>query len=513
MVRRVFNAFAFICLFVAAGANRAAVQSTFEHLYGDRLRAANTPGKRLELAKQVLSDAKELSGDPDFQFVLFTKSYDLASESGGSAGFSVAIDAAESLGNAQPMRRAMSNDLLLTALEKIFLAAPASERSVAFGRYIDKLEEVADAKLNENDFKIAIDLYEHGASSARSVDRTRSMELSAKLKRAKRRQSATARANELGATLQAQPDNSKAATELAELLLLKLDQPELGNKVAEKSDDKTLARMAALAAKPKEELAATEAVELGDWYRQQSKTPDVDVDRLLHHAKECYARFLAAYTNEDRRRLDVRLALREVGDALAANNAEPHVINLLQLIDTDKDAVDGKWTLDQTGLSCDGSGDPLIEIPFRPPVEYDFRIEFTRNSGDSCIVQNATHRGHAFQLYMGGAGNTVIGLNQVRGVYAFEGNATTTRQPGVFKNGQRYRVVLQVRKDGVTAMIDGKVVVRYKTNYSDLSLPQAGKLPDDALGLGTHESATTFHSIELLEVTGSGRSIDVTNQR
>ena len=62
-------------------------------------------------------------------------------------------------------------------------------------------------------------------------------------------------------------------------------------------------------------------------------------------------------------------------------NAKPRTVDLIPLIDVDKDAVSGTWTLDHGAIVSDESDWARLRIPYEPPDEYDFRIEFIANFG------------------------------------------------------------------------------------------------------------------------------------
>ena len=65
------------------------------------------------------------------------------------------------------------------------------------------------------------------------------------------------------------------------------------------------------------------------------------------------------------------------------------MIDLLPLIEVEKDAVNGKWVLNKGMLESDRSERSCIQLPYRPPEEYDFRIVFKRLDGDSGMWRNS----------------------------------------------------------------------------------------------------------------------------
>jgi hypothetical protein len=187
---------------------------------------------------------------------------------------------------------------------------------------------------------------------------------------------------------------------------------------------------------------------------------------------------------------------------LLAAAAWAKAINLLPLIDPGQDAIRGDWTI-QDGALCVGVTDyARLQIPYRPADEYDFRIVFTRRSGDNGVSQHLAGAGRSFEWSVGGWGNRITGFSMIQGRLSNE-NPTTTRL-GI-TNGQKYVSVVQVRKDGVRAYVNDRLVVERKTDYSDMSKQPSLRLRDETrLGVGAWNSASVFHKIQVLEVSGKG---------
>ena len=191
---------------------------------------------------------------------------------------------------------------------------------------------------------------------------------------------------------------------------------------------------------------------------------------------------------------------RTVDDAARWANA----INLLALVDPKQDAKAGKWELKDGGLAVEPGDDSKLRLPYRPPEEYDFRIVFTRETGDECVMQCLRAGGHSFRWRMGGWRNTVFGFGII-GTQDAEANASGVKVPQCLRNGTQHTAVVRVRKDGVEGWLDGKLITKWKTDYQDMSLLPNWALGDDTvLGLACQFSRTQFHSVEVLEVTGKG---------
>ncbi len=65
--------------------------------------------------------------------------------------------------------------------------------------------------------------------------------------------------------------------------------------------------------------------------------------------------------------------------------------------------------------------------------------------------------------------------------------------------------LVEVRKDGVKAYLDGKLISQWKT-YSDLSMNSSWSLRDEKrLGIATYKTAIAFQKIEVVEISGKGK--------
>jgi tRNA A-37 threonylcarbamoyl transferase component Bud32 len=186
-------------------------------------------------------------------------------------------------------------------------------------------------------------------------------------------------------------------------------------------------------------------------------------------------------------------------------------VNLLSLIDPDRDAVAGKWTRKADGaLFSDGSSVARVRIPYRPPEEYDFRVEFTRLGGDQAVVQSLSGFGHFFAWHIGGFDGTTCGFSRVAGAnLGWAGNPTACLSAAKWVNGsERCTSVVQVRRDGVRAFLGDKLVCQWPTDYRDLTVDEEWKIPDSFLGLGSNSSPTVFHQAVVVEVNGKGEILD-----
>lgn len=193
------------------------------------------------------------------------------------------------------------------------------------------------------------------------------------------------------------------------------------------------------------------------------------------------------------------------------------VVDLLRLVDPSRDAVFGTWRRVDGGLLSDdagaweaGQGASRLALPYRPPAEYDFRIAFTKQSGQHCVSQIFVARNQAFTWIMGGWGNTVFAFENLRGLHGGEpANTTRVERASCLTTGRRHEAVLQVRRSGTTALVDGVVIVSTPANHDGMTSPPVYHLQGrpGQLGLASWQSPTVFHVAELTEISGRGTPI------
>jgi len=178
-------------------------------------------------------------------------------------------------------------------------------------------------------------------------------------------------------------------------------------------------------------------------------------------------------------------------------------IDLLKLAQLSRDTVSGRWAVDDEELRSDAAEPARIEFPYIPPAEYDFRIEFTQPVAGN-VGQVLFANGHQFGWYMGAYVNSRAGFQMI------DGKAMPENPTGVKSSLQAnhtYVSLVSVRKNGVKAYLDGQLVSQWTTDFRDMSLFPDSKLRGtDVLGVWTAAATTTFHKVEVREVSGPGTS-------
>lgn len=202
-------------------------------------------------------------------------------------------------------------------------------------------------------------------------------------------------------------------------------------------------------------------------------------------------------------------------DAVESVPAAPHAgdwIDLLPLADPKADAVSGRWTRVADGLQGEiisgTKGAQVLQLPYEPPEEYDFRIAYTTLEGNREASQILSAFGSQFTWgTASGQPDKWSGFNMVNGKPMMQSGAGV-KLPGQRDMNRRYESLVEVRRDRVTGYVDGEKLVEWKTNYSDLSMDPGHAIPNPrALGIAIWWSKTVFHEVSVREVTGKGKRL------
>ncbi len=173
---------------------------------------------------------------------------------------------------------------------------------------------------------------------------------------------------------------------------------------------------------------------------------------------------------------------------------DTQTVDLLSLVDLDRDVVEGSWEMVNNELVFEGSA-ARISFPYHPPAEYDYTVEYTLEHGSNPwdnFAQMASHGDVPFTWSTNAGTGHYSRLEDIDG-HSVIGNPTLT--PFEFVAGERYTSTVRVRNDRVIAEINGQTLVDYPTDYSDLSRNGKWTMPDQLnLGIGGYGGSTTIHS-------------------
>jgi len=187
--------------------------------------------------------------------------------------------------------------------------------------------------------------------------------------------------------------------------------------------------------------------------------------------------------------------------------AQPGVVDLLKLVDPQQQTLLIGWRLIDGTLVSDPTKPSHIEFPYVPPQEYDYRVVFTRSSGNgymACICHGGDRQ---FVWRMGSAQPTAAaGFGVVDGKNF--GQNVSSRSGKWLLTGEQEELVIQIRRDGVQAILNDVPISRLKTNYRNVALGSVFKQTrDDTIGLFIAPNDLTVESAEVIEISGPGQII------
>lgn len=165
------------------------------------------------------------------------------------------------------------------------------------------------------------------------------------------------------------------------------------------------------------------------------------------------------------------------------------------------DAVAGEWTKAANEVRLKAASGARLTLPVAPQGEYDFRVSFTRVTGQHSIALLFVHGGKLCAFEVDAWGQHLAGFQNIEGQ---DIRQNATRGGATLENGKRYTLTVEVRKDRIRGLLDDREIASYETTGADLSLSNLWKMPlPKQLGLGAWEVDTIFHTIEVHSLSGT----------
>ncbi len=187
----------------------------------------------------------------------------------------------------------------------------------------------------------------------------------------------------------------------------------------------------------------------------------------------------------------------------AAKPWRKRTLNFIPHINSSLDIVHGKWLIERDLIRCeDQHFAPRIQIRYEPPVEYDFIIQFSQPTLRHPITAIMPNR-------YGGNFVWQVGLNDGND-YRFlarsgRGRDWHWKAPGILKVGTKHTTIVQVRRNSIRCLLDGRELLRRETDFRDLTNDGWHKMPNPRyLGVGC-DDPTTFYKVRVTEVSGPGK--------
>jgi hypothetical protein len=465
--------------------------------------AKTAAADRAALAKTLLTQGRETTDDAAARYVALLESADLAAGAGDAPGAMAAIG---ELARHYPVNVV---DLRRAALVRAGAAATAAGDCETIMRLA---LETADAAAASDAFDAVTQMVNLAEGEA---NKTRQLKIIAgiQVKLADLR----ALAAEFGAVtaalarLEKEPENAAAHLTVGRFYALHKGQWEKGLGHLAAGDDPELAALARRELALPEEGLGQAAVADG-WWDLAEKSSGLTRTVVREHATQWYQRAQETIKGITLTRIQSRIEQgtpkAPAPEPAAGTSAVGGVsgvsgvgVDLLSLIDPAKDGAAGPWTRGAEGVMCGNSAYACLQIPYAVPEEYDLTVTFMRveDNGAVAVLLAAGKRAFEFVLDVKGAAR----FEQVNGKLVKD-NPTVV--PVAVSNGRRYTLTLEVRKAGVRAILDGKVLTQWEGNWKELSRNSDWKLGNNALcGIGANGAKVVFQAIEMREVTGKGK--------
>ena len=179
-------------------------------------------------------------------------------------------------------------------------------------------------------------------------------------------------------------------------------------------------------------------------------------------------------------------------------------IDLIKLCDPKKDALHGTWKVEKGTLINESMHFvPRVQFAYHPPEEFDLKVTFSQQQlrHGIAIMLPGGHRWNVGHIYTKAFGFAVDMKPEATGNTA-NGTAVDNMKPG-----EKYTVVIKVRKTSWTAIFNDKKVNELNPRQIDRIKWWGYDINDkDAIGVAADDPAV-FHEIVLTEVTGQGKSV------
>jgi hypothetical protein len=184
------------------------------------------------------------------------------------------------------------------------------------------------------------------------------------------------------------------------------------------------------------------------------------------------------------------VAIAGLGRA-AEQASSPATIDLLEKIDVDRDALNGKWTRSGREIVSPDIPNTFVQIPYAPPQAYRLTIIGQRDSGyDLLLKLNVGDQ--QVGVFIDGSYRAVTALTEVKGEWVRREVAN------VLGEKRDYVVVCTVHPQSLIVTVDGLPVADWVSGQGKLSLLNDWSfLPKDKLAIGGFKAVQRFKKISL----------------
>ena len=176
-----------------------------------------------------------------------------------------------------------------------------------------------------------------------------------------------------------------------------------------------------------------------------------------------------------------RFEFQPISDDNPGESTDPNhpqqTVNLLGKIDLERNTLRGKWSLDQGVLHGEANGSIVQIDHLVSAAEYDVVVD-VQNTDTTCYLTLGlvSPLQRQFSLAMGHH-NTGLGTYDGR---PFHANETTIGRT-LPHDRMPHTLIYQVRKEGVTLLLDNEPHLQWRGDYSKLTRPQGVEISSDQI--------------------------------
>lgn len=454
--------------------------------------ARKTPADQLDLARKLLTTSADASLDMTTKYVCLTEARDLAA---GAGDATLALDAVSQIGKYYMVGVPA---MKLAVLNRMAPLARDADRQRALGRaYYDLARESVQAE----DYDTA------SAAASKAEPLLRGKEAGLTERVAELRKDLSTLKNE-HQKVKAALDNPATgdADAVGRYLCFVRNEWASGLKLLAESGKGPVKDLAA------KDLANPDAVESqvevadGWWQLGQAEKMSWKKTHILGRSRRWYEMAQPNATALLKVRVNKRLV--ELEGATSAGVGGP-AVNLLSMIDPERDTVRGEWDLEDGVLSSSGEQTLVLQIPYQPPEEYDLTVGVKRMGGTDSVGIGVVVAGVQAVICIDGYptnGNALSGFEMVDGKILRDQATPAYKGKPLIEGTKPTVIVVQVRKSSLTLLVNGKRIGSMEGVAGRLSNRADSGTPDPkALFLGGWNGGMGFTEIRLTPLSGPGK--------
>ena len=181
-------------------------------------------------------------------------------------------------------------------------------------------------------------------------------------------------------------------------------------------------------------------------------------------------------------------------------------LDLMSLLNLDE-LRDADWLSRDGVLMSPRGAQRLLLAPYLPPTEYDLTCSFKRLYPSGSISLLFDFSGRNVSFIISGDENMRTGFELVdKGDMTINGTELINPEP--LAPDKRITVTIQVRRSGMTALVNTKEVAHLSTSGQGLTIDPKWEMPTGhVLGIGMTTTQIALFRWKLIEVSGSGSPI------